>query len=132
MLTKHMKKKLDVNYTKMLQAILNKTWRQHPTKQQLYHQLPPIMKTIQVRRTRHVKHCWRSRGKFISNIFLRTPSHGWAKAGWPARTYIQQLCADTSCRLGDLLGVMDYQEEWWRGSGRSALLVWHEKKTTFK
>ena len=28
------------------------------------------------------------------DILLWTPSHGWAKAGWPARTYIQQLCAD--------------------------------------
>ena len=29
-------KKLDGNYTRMLRAILNKSWRQHPTKQQLY------------------------------------------------------------------------------------------------
>ena len=32
-LTKCMEKKLDSNYTKMLRAILNKSWRQHPTKQ---------------------------------------------------------------------------------------------------
>ena len=32
-LTKHIEKKLDSNYTRMLQAILNKSWRQHPTKQ---------------------------------------------------------------------------------------------------
>ena len=30
-LTKCMQKKLDGNYTRMLQAILNKSWRQHPT-----------------------------------------------------------------------------------------------------
>ena len=35
-LTKRIEKKLDCNYTRMLQAILNKSWRQHPTKQQLY------------------------------------------------------------------------------------------------
>ena len=34
MLTKHMEKKLYSNYTRMLQAISNKSWRQHPTKQQ--------------------------------------------------------------------------------------------------
>ena len=49
MLTKRLEKKLDGNYTKMLRAILNKSWRQHPTKHQLYGHLPPIMKTIQVR-----------------------------------------------------------------------------------
>ena len=47
------KKNQDGNYTRMLQAILNKSWRQHPTRHQLYCHLPPITKTIQVRRTRH-------------------------------------------------------------------------------
>ena len=45
-LTKRMEKKLDGNYTRMLRAILNKSWRQHPTK--LYSHLPPITKTIKV------------------------------------------------------------------------------------
>ena len=35
-LTKQLEKKLDGNYTRMLRAILNKSWRQHPTKPQLY------------------------------------------------------------------------------------------------
>ena len=56
-LTKQLEKKLDGNYTRMLRAILNKSWRQHPTRHQLYGHLPPIMKTIQVRRTRHAGHC---------------------------------------------------------------------------
>ena len=29
-LTKRLEKKVDGNYTRMLQAILNKSWRQHP------------------------------------------------------------------------------------------------------
>ena len=48
-LTKQLEKKLDSNYTRMLQAILNKSWRQHSKKHELYSHLPPIMKTIQVR-----------------------------------------------------------------------------------
>ena len=40
-------KKLDGNYTWMLHAVLNKSWKQHPTKQQLYNHLPPISKTIE-------------------------------------------------------------------------------------
>ena len=31
-LTKRLEKKLDSNYTRMLRAILNKSWRQHPTR----------------------------------------------------------------------------------------------------
>ena len=111
-LTKHMEKRLDNNYTRMLQAILNKSWKQHPTKQQLYGHLPPIMKTIQVRRTEHAGLCWISKDKLISNIFLWTPSHGWAKAGLPARTYIQHICANTGCSLEDLPGAMDDRDGW--------------------
>ena len=85
-LTKRMEKKLDDNYPRMLRAILNKPWKQHPTKQQLYGLLPPIMKTIEIRRTRHAGHCWRSREELISDVLLWTPSHGRAKTGRPART----------------------------------------------
>ena len=63
-------KKLDGNYKKMLRAILNKSWRQHLTKQQLYGHIPPIMKTIQVKWTRHVGHCWNSRDELISDILF--------------------------------------------------------------
>ena len=81
-----MEKKLDGNYTRMLRAILNKSWRRHLTKQQLYGHLPSITKTIQVRRTRHARHCWRSKEKLISDVLQWTLSHGRAKAGRPART----------------------------------------------
>ena len=43
-LTKRLEKKLERNYTRMLGAILNKSWRQHPTRSQLYGHLPPITK----------------------------------------------------------------------------------------
>ena len=48
-LTKWLEKKQDCNYTRMLRAILNKSWWQHPKKHQLYSYMPPITKTIQVR-----------------------------------------------------------------------------------
>ena len=67
-LTKWLEKKLDGNYTRMLCAILNKSWQQHPTRHQLYGHLPPITKTIQVRRTRHAGHCWRSRDELIRDV----------------------------------------------------------------
>ena len=66
-LTKRMEK-LDGNYTRMLRAILNKSWRQHPTRHQLYGHQPPITKTIQVRQTRHAGHCWRSGDELISDV----------------------------------------------------------------
>ena len=111
-LTKRLEKKLDGNYTRMLRAILNKSWRQHPTRHQLYGHLPPITKTIKVRRTRYAGNCWRSRDQFISNVLLWTPTYGRPIAGRPARTYIQQLCEDTGCSLEDLLEAMNDREKW--------------------
>ena len=111
-LTKRLEKKLDGNYTRMLRAILNKFWRQHPTRHQLYGHLPPITKTIQVRRTRHAGHCWRSRDELISDVILWTPTHGRAKEGRPARTYVQQLCKDTGCCPEDLPEAMNDREKW--------------------
>ena len=114
-LTKRMEKMLDGNYTRMLWTILNKSWRQHPTKQQLFGHLLPITKTIQVRQTRHVGHCRWSRDELISEITLWTPSHGWAKAGPLAGIYTQQLYVDTGSCLEDLPEVMDDIEGWWEG-----------------
>ena len=111
-LTKRLKKKLDGNYTRMLRAILNKSWRQHPTRHQLYGHLPPITKTIQVRRTRHTGHCWRSKDELISDVLLWTPAYGQSKAGRPARTYIQQLCEDTGCNPEDLPKAMNDRKKW--------------------
>ena len=48
-------KKLDSNCTIILLFVSNKSLRQHPTKQQLCGHLPPISKTIQIKRTRHVR-----------------------------------------------------------------------------
>ena len=79
---------------------------------QLYGHLPPITKTIQVRRARHAGHCWRSRDELIRDVLLWIPTHGRAKAGRPARTYIQQLCEDTGCCPEDLPRAMNDREEW--------------------
>ena len=81
---------------------------------QLYGHLPPITKTIQVRRTRHAGHCWRSKDELISDVLLWTPAYGQAKAGRPARTYIQQLCEDTGCSPEDLPEAMNDREKWWQ------------------
>ena len=54
----------------------------------------------------------RSRDELIRDVLLWTPTHGRAKAGRPARTYIQQLCEDTGCCPEDLPRAMNDREEW--------------------
>ena len=91
----------------MLRAMLKKSWKQHPTKQQLNGHLPLIGKPIQIRRTGHALHCWRSKDGLISDVLLGTPSHG-----RPARIYRQQFFTDIGCGQEDLLESMDDRDEW--------------------
>ena len=53
-----------------------------------------------------------SRDELIRDVLLWTPTHGRAKAGRPAQTYIQQLCEDTWCCPEDLPTSMNDREEW--------------------
>ena len=53
-----------------------------------------------------------SRDELISHVLLWTPTHGRAKAGRPARTYIQQRCEDTGCCPEDLPEAMNDTEKW--------------------
>ena len=101
-----------INIMKNAARNIEQSWRQHPTKQELYGHLPLITRTIQVRRPRHAWPCWKSKNELINDILLWISSHGRAKRGRPARTYTQQLCADTGCSLEDLPGAMDDRNRW--------------------
>ena len=65
-----------------------------------------------VRQARHAGHCWRSKDELVSEVLLWTPTYSQAKAGRPARTYIQQLCEDTGCNPEDLPEAMNDREKW--------------------
>ena len=106
---------------RMVRALLNKSWKQHPMKQHLYGHLPPISKILQIRRTRHVGYCCRSKDVLISDVLLSTPSHGRSSVGQLTRAYLQQFCTDTGCCLEDLPDAMDDRDEW-RGSEKSVLV----------
>ena len=59
----------------MLQAILNKFWKQRPIKQQLYGHLPSISKSVQIRRARskqeHDEQVLYDQREFIYNSSVR-------------------------------------------------------------
>ena len=45
--------------------------------------------------------------------------------GWPAKTYIHLLCADTGCSLEDLPGAVNNRDGWWE-SRDSVLSAWFD------
>ena len=84
------------------------------------------------------EHCWRSKDELISDVLLWTPTYGQAKAGRPARTYIQQLCEDTGCSPEDLPETMNDREKWRervrdiRASGMMMMMIWCTYQPEFK
>ena len=79
-LTKRLEKKLHGNYTKMLRAILNKSWRQHSQGTNYTATCLPLRKPDEPDMP--------DTAGEVSDILLWTPTYGWANAGRPARTYI--------------------------------------------
>ena len=124
--TKRLKKKINGNYTRMLRAILNKSWQQHPIRHQLYGHLPPITKTIHVRRTRHAGYCWESKDELISDVLLWTPAYAKQKQD-------DQLehTFSSYVRIWDV-ALKTYQKRWMigrigeRGSRISVLVARHD------
>ena len=66
-----------VNVKKQFKYFLNKSWSQHPSKQQLYGHLPPILQTIQVRQIRYRGHCLtKKKTNLTKHILSWTPTYG--------------------------------------------------------
>ena len=111
-LTSTLEKTIDGAYTRMLRAALNISWKQHPTKKELYGNIPPISVTIRDRRQRFAGHCWRSKDELASDLLLWQPKHGKKSVGRPCKTYRDQLAEDTGCLPQDLPTLMTDRIIW--------------------
>ena len=111
-LTNQLQRSLDGAYTRMLRAVLNISWKQHPTKKDLYGNIPPLSTIIRERRLRFAGHSWRSKNELISDVLLWHPKHGKTPVGRPARTYIDQLRDDTGCEIDELPTAMSDRQGW--------------------
>ena len=106
-LTKRLEKKLDGNYTRMQRAILNKSCGYTPQGTNytatclLSWKLSKTCRTLLEKQGRAHKWCT-----------PMDPTYGRAKAGRPARTFIQQLCEDTGCSPEDLPESINDREKW--------------------
>ena len=115
-LTICLEKKLDGNYTRMLQFVFNKSWKQQTTKELLHSHLPPILQSVHVRWTRYAGHCWRSKKERICNVLLWISIHGYTSIGRPAQAYIPQLC------LEGLPRAMADKDGWWEKGPKESVL----------
>ena len=75
-LTQSIEKNIDGAYTRMLRAVMNTSWRDHLTNEQLYSGIPKISKSIRIQRLRFTGHCCRSQDELASDIILWQIHHG--------------------------------------------------------
>ena len=101
--------KLGGHCTRMLCAVFNVSWKQHPTKHQLYGH---SHLTNYPRWAKHAGHGWRSKDKLKSNLLQWTSTYGHTSIGQLAKICIHPLCVDTGCHLEDLPGVMANRDGW--------------------
>ena len=111
-LTKSLEKRLNGNYTRMLRAVLNISWREKVKNEDLYREIPEITKVITERRLRFAGHCWRSKKEIIREVLFWKPEHGRRGRGRPARSYIEQLEADTGHGSEILPKIMEDRNAW--------------------
>jgi len=111
-LTSTLEKKLDSAYTRMLSAVLNISWKQHPSKRELYGNLPPISTTLKDRRLRFAGHCHRSKDVLVSDLILWQPKHGKRTPDRLSRTFIDQLADDIGCARDNLPVLMNDRMAW--------------------
>ena len=111
-LTSTMEKKIDGAYTRMLQAALNVSWREHMTNRELYNNIPRITSSIREQRIRFAGHCWRSKKELVSDVLLWTPKHGQRSRGRPAKTFVDQMVEETECEVEEMINFMDNRDEW--------------------
>ena len=126
---------MEPGYNRMLRAILNISWRQHPTKLQLHGPIPNISTIVSERRMRFAGHCWRAKQELAIDLLLWSPNHGKRRVDRrPAITYIDQLCRDARCLPNDLPALLqdrDGRSDRLMNASASSTWWWKKKCTNF-
>ena len=95
-----------------MRVVKNVIWRQRITNEVLYVGLPRISTTIRKRCLRFSGHCWRSKNEAVNDLVLWEPKHGKRSVGGQARTFVDQLEADTEVPRDCLLAAKDDRVGW--------------------
>ena len=93
-------------------AVFNKSWKQHPAKEELYGNIPVISEIVRERRTKYAGHCYRSKDELVGDLLLWIPNHGHSSIGRPRRTYIDKLSNDVGMPVDDLKPSMEDRDVW--------------------
>ena len=68
-----MEKRLDRFYTRLLMWVKNLSWKRHPTKIEIYGDLPSVFSIVRSKRAQFARHCFRATSEIISSLVLWKP-----------------------------------------------------------
>ena len=69
-MNKELRDRLDGTYTRLLMRVQNLSWRNHPTKAQIYGGIPSISVVVAQRRLRFAGHCHRAKDHTVKSSVL--------------------------------------------------------------
>ena len=101
-LSKRHGRRLDGIYTRLLMSVQNLSWKNHPTKQQIYGNITSVSTTVKARRVQFAGHCWRAENEVISTLPLWKPSQSRGRS----LSYPAVISKDTGIMGQDLGKVM--------------------------
>ena len=109
-LSKKVERRLDGTYTRLLMRAQNLSWKQHPTKAQIYGKLPPVSSLVKGRRVQFAGHCCRAENEVISTLLLWKPSSRNTRGR--TLSYPDVISRDTGIQKQDLRNAMMDREVW--------------------
>ena len=111
-LSANQQRRLDGCYTRLLQRVQNLSWKNHPTLETIYGNLPRISSILTKRRVQFAGHCARASDELASTFVLwRHPS---SVKRSRKLTFPDTISRDTSILKEDLLVAMS-DREYWKG-----------------
>ena len=106
-LTEQLEARLDGCYTRLLMRVRNMNWRDHPSKEQIYGDLPKVSEVVRARRLNFAAHCARRLNEPVSRLVFWNPTQGTRSQGRPRLTYPKLLTQDAGIHQDDLLNLKD-------------------------
>ena len=113
-LTNQLEARLDGCYTRLLMRVLNLNWRDHPTREEIYGDLPKVSEVVRGRRLNFAAHCARRLNEPVSRLVFWCPQQGARSQGRPRLTYPKLLIQDTGIHQQDLINLMQDRVQWRR------------------
>ena len=105
-------RRLDGCYTRLLRRVQNLSWRDHPTLEDIYGNLPKISTTVRKRRVQFAGHCVRASEELISSSVLWR--HHLSHKRSRKLTFPDTISRDTGIAKEDLYRAMS-DREFWKG-----------------